>query len=406
MKRSFLKLIYTCVLSLFVVATYVSCEKPEPPQKEQTDPENGGNGENNGGSENNGGENTGGEGEDAGTGINLSAEGTANCYIVSEAGDYHFKAVKGNSAESVGEMASVEVLWESFGTSVEPHTGDLISAVSCTASFVNFSTNATEFKTGNAVIAAKDSKGNIIWSWHIWLTEKPESHTYKNNAGVVMDRNLGATTAKPGAEGSCGLVYQWGRKDPFMGTCSSSSAEAAKSTITWPDPVESSSSVGNLTAVTANPTRFLTRSEGSRDWYFRKSGDNNTRWAEEKTAFDPCPPGWKVIPGGNEGLITTAIGDLNSVKDYAFDSDNAGINMSGLTGDDASIWYPAAGYRSSEYGIINTAGKAGYYWTSSLYTETTVYCISFTCKPSGTTDIYHRNQSEKACAQYVRCCKE
>lgn len=61
---------------------------------------------------------------------NLSKDGSANCYIISESGIYTFDAVKGNSAESVGEVKSVEVLWESFGTSVAPKSGDLIKSVS------------------------------------------------------------------------------------------------------------------------------------------------------------------------------------------------------------------------------------------------------------------------------------
>ena len=61
---------------------------------------------------------------------NLSKDGSVNCYIISESGIYTFDAVKGNSAESVGEVKSVEVLWESFGTSVAPKSGDLIKSVS------------------------------------------------------------------------------------------------------------------------------------------------------------------------------------------------------------------------------------------------------------------------------------
>lgn len=37
-------------------------------------------------------------------------EETANCYIISEAGDYRIQAVKGNSREPVGEVSAVEVL--------------------------------------------------------------------------------------------------------------------------------------------------------------------------------------------------------------------------------------------------------------------------------------------------------
>ena len=41
---------------------------------------------------------------------------TANCYMVSAAGAYRFRPVKGNSASSVGSVASVSVLWETYNT--------------------------------------------------------------------------------------------------------------------------------------------------------------------------------------------------------------------------------------------------------------------------------------------------
>lgn len=66
------------------------------------------------------------------TAIDLSLDkGTANCYIVSEAGLYSFPAVKGNSTEPVGELISVEVLWESLSTNVAPAVGDLVYDASC-----------------------------------------------------------------------------------------------------------------------------------------------------------------------------------------------------------------------------------------------------------------------------------
>ena len=50
---------------------------------------------------------------------NLSATGTANCYIVSSAGRYKFRPTMGNSDE-IPDIHSVEVLWESFGTDETP----------------------------------------------------------------------------------------------------------------------------------------------------------------------------------------------------------------------------------------------------------------------------------------------
>ena len=69
----------------------------------------------------------------------LSSSSSANCYIVSQSGTYKFKPVKGNSSESVGQVASAEVLWETFGTSESPSKGDLIRKVSFADGFVKFS---------------------------------------------------------------------------------------------------------------------------------------------------------------------------------------------------------------------------------------------------------------------------
>lgn len=83
---------------------------------------------------------------------------------------------------------------------------------------------------GNAVIAFKVND-IVKWSWHIWVTDNPEvgaSNTalesYNRNlngdyfAPTFMDRNLGATHHHfLGNEWnkSGGLMYEWGRKDPF-----------------------------------------------------------------------------------------------------------------------------------------------------------------------------------------------
>lgn len=160
--------------------------------------------------------------------ISLDGSGTANSYIVCESGRYSFAATKGNSSDPVGSAASAEVLWESFGTDAAPKAGDLVSDVQIDGDRIAFTASALK---GNAVIAAKDASGIILWSWHIWLTEQPEDQVYNNNAGTMMDRNLGATSATPGDVGALGLFYQWGRKDPFLGSSSISECIPAKSTI-------------------------------------------------------------------------------------------------------------------------------------------------------------------------------
>ena len=330
--------------------------------------------------------------------VDMSLSGNANSYIVSQKGSYKFKTVKGNSNESVGAVASAEVLWESFGTDVTPNVGDLIKSVSYKNSEITFQT-ADTFKEGNAVIAAKDASGNILWSWHIWLTDQPEEQVYYNNAGIMMDRNLGATSATPGDVGALGLLYQWGRKDPFLGSSSLNSSysdwHTAKSTITWPSSVDSYYNTGTIEYAIAHPTTFIYYNPNNRDWYY-SSGEstNNSRWKSEKTIYDPCPAGWRIPDGGKDGIWSKALGasyrELNSTI-YK----NKGINFSGLFGDASNIWYPG----TTDYGALSIG--IGCYWS---------------CSTLGISAYYlHFKSGEYTPAEYdrcrsslfsVRCCKE
>lgn len=92
---------------------------------------------------------------------------------------------------------------------------------------IKITVNAAKRK-GNAVIAFKVDY-TIYWSWHIWVTDNTENgvtysqdfETDLNNKTfqvAYMDRNLGATSADfigNEWEKSGGLLYEWGRKDPF-----------------------------------------------------------------------------------------------------------------------------------------------------------------------------------------------
>ena len=296
--------------------------------------------------------------------VELSESGTANCYVVSETGFYFFKSVKGNSSTSVGTVSSVAVLWESFGTSTAPSVGDLVQSVSYRDGDIYFTTPST-FKEGNAVIAAKDASGKILWSWHIWFTDQPQGQEYYNNAGTMMDRNLGATSSTPGDVGALGLLYQWGRKDPFLGSSSISSDTAAKSTITWPSPVSSNSSNGTISYATAHPTTFITNNSSNYDWYYTgSSSTDNTRWTtsgETKSIYDPCPAGWRV--GGNRWSM--ALGSSSSFTNSSlYNSSNEGVNFSGKFGSASTIWYPASGHRYGFDGSLRNVGNHGYCWSA------------------------------------------
>ena len=336
----------------------------------------------------------------------LSAKGTANSYIVSQKGAYKIRTVKGNSDESVGEAASAEVLWESFGTDVIPNVGDLVKDAEYSDGYISFKT-ADTFKEGNAVIAAKDEAGNILWSWHIWLVEDEiKEHEYAFGAGTLMDRNLGATSATLGDVGALGLLYQWGRKEPFLGSSDISSSTVAESTISWPSAVSSDSSNGTIAYATANPTTFIAYNSKNYDWYYTgSSSTDDTRWTtseSSKSIYDPCPAGWRVPDGGSNDMWSKALGSSSYFDNSSsWDSTNEGMNFSGKFGSASTIWYPASGYRNDSGGSLDLVGNHGYYWSASPYYN---YAIALGLDNSGfvaPTGTYNR-----AIGSSVRCYKE
>ena len=184
----------------------------------------------------------------------LSANGTANCYLVTSPGFYKFKAdVKGNGVvpsqlESVaGETAiapkSALVLWyntlQKSNNWVDESPVYLSSVSLDSDGYIRFYTPAA-FVPGNVVIAAFAEEGvtyenitvdenkcinnaTLLWSWNIWAAEgyDPEATAVNADGNVFMDRNLGAVISGLGATGSyepagaVGNYYRWGGKDPF-----------------------------------------------------------------------------------------------------------------------------------------------------------------------------------------------
>ena len=341
----------------------------------------------------------------------LSLSASANCYIVSEAGIYKFKTVKGNSSASIGSAESAAILWETFGTSTSPEMCDLISAFCYKDGYIAFKT-ADTFKEGNAVIAAKDASGNILWSWHIWFTDQPEEHVYYNNAGTMMDRNLGATSATPGDVGALGLLYQWGRKDPFLGSASISKEVEVKSTITWPSRKQSDSSRGTVEYSISYPTTFISFNVSNYDWYYTgSSSTDDTRWAtsdKTKSIYDPCPVGWRVPDGGGNGVWSKALGLSSSFTNSSlYDSINVGINFSGKFGSASVIWYPASGYIDAYLGRFKNSSYYGYsgrYWSASPSSKDSGGASYLYFSNSG--NVNPSSNNDRADGRSVRCIRE
>ena len=297
---------------------------------------------------------------------NLSKKGAANSYIVTEAGEYKFWAVKGNSGEEVNP-ATVEVLWETWNNAEEVTANSVVASVALSGSYVVFSTPET-LKPGNAVIAAKDAAGVILWSWHIWVPAT-EIATLENGvfSSPMMDRNLGAlVAASTGAEApveSFGLTYQWGRKDPFVGpkaANSSSNATVAGVALSSTDGAgEADESKISLEQSIQNPTLLGHSKNG--DWLLPA---DNTLWQDAvKTMYDPCPPGYRVPTlEGNANFFSSdasaATGWEENKAQYYF-----------AMGNPQAV-FPFAGYRD-DYGpdSMTHAYDRAAYWSSSASSD-------------------------------------
>ena len=331
--------------------------------------------------------------------VNLSESSTANCYIVNQGGSYRISAVRGNDASNVLLTAkTAEVLWESFGSSLSIGAGALIKSVIYKDGYICFKTN-DYFKKGNAVVAAKDESGNILWSWHIWITDQPQEHVYNNDAGTLMDRNLGATSAGPDIC-SVGLMYQWGRKDPFMGPSSfDENREFAKSSITWPAHVASDPSTGTVEYAIANPTTFITYNENNKGWYYTSSSqmtDISWGWANSgkaKSIYDPCPAGWRV-PDGGQDCVWVKAGFAEMLPEYVGEK-GVYANMS----SSLKVWFPDSGYLSAKGKLIYSG--YGCCWSASSYWHQSHVFVS-----SGSSFHPIYSPFNRATAAPVRCIKE
>ena len=316
----------------------------------------------------------------------LSNNGTANCYIVTDPGKYCFRINMGNSDELVGRWddadeypTCAEVVWESFGRNESIEEKDLIQNVEYSETYITFET-AEYFREGNALIAIRNAKDEIIWSWHIWITDQPMEQIYYNDAGVMMDRNLGAVAPMPEEEyddrGTHGLLYQWGRKDPFLGL--------AESTISWPYEAVADAEHGTIEYATSHPTQFIKVAQFSKYHWLYEEYSDYPGWQSSKTIYDPCPVGWRVPDGGSDGIWCKALGGA-TIDENLWDDQHDGINFSGKFGDDEMIWYPAPDYRTdgSEYNYTDNIYAAVYwgcnYWSPALVDCLEIWSSSFNC---------------------------
>lgn len=248
--------------------------------------------------------------------VDLSAKGTANCYVVSKEGMYKFKPTQGCESTSVGDIASVDIVWitatEDSGTALDINS--LITTPYLASDGYIYFYTQDPYKVGNALIAARDSGGTILWSWHIWITEDEVKDVDWGDGMILMDRNIGEATV--GAAPRTSMLYQFGRKDPFPGSTGNNNLVAVAGTATTFANKQLASATSAAEATKTPTVLYGVKSTSSVGAQPHGLNDNSYLWGDyatnAKTKKDPCPPGYKVPqawasqPSAPQNDITTS----------------------------------------------------------------------------------------------------
>lgn len=323
--------------------------------------------------------------------LNADSPETANCYMVKKVGGYYFNAtVKGNGKGGIHPTfkdqdpnlspAGAKLVWES--------TTGLVTGVTLAEGKIYF---ACSGKNGNAVVAATNETGEVIWSWHIWSTGGPVDVPLGDDGyWILMDRNLGATEPM-----DPGLYYQWGRKDPFAGDFEGKDSFDSGNGEGKYHPVHGGSA--NLDQCTieysiAHPEAYIANCGRNNDWLLETPQrylwglnwevDQNPAYQPFKTIYDPCPAGYEVT----------------TPSAYAYGLEIGGVNNgTHIVIFNGAITVPAGGF------IYN--GGWGWYgkgsWTGLWSCSTSWGNTDNAFRLEGTSDP--RSNYDRACGHPVRC---
>ena len=176
----------------------------------------------------------------------------------------------------------------------------------------------------------------------------------KQEAVINITQNPGSV--KQGAT----TLYQFGRKDAFPGT------------DTTPDGSFNKDGGNNMSVTNGiqHPETFYTIGSswsGGYNQYNLWSMDNTTTGYNDnsvvKTIYDPCPAGFHM-PASNAFTGFTKNGQ-NSGPMNVSGAWECGWNFNNkISSPDATVYFPASGYRYSSDGSLNSVGTYGFYWSA------------------------------------------
>lgn len=408
---------------------------------------------------------------------------SSNCYVVKPNGKVVFEPY--NRAETGGDfkikdyldptvedkkIASVEIIWQTkdcIGDNSDPNNPRVWITPDEKVP-LNSKITVLTGEEGNALVGARNSKGTIIWSWHIWVTPNEPDNlgnavvytTYRwDESGIHADKpripgygimpcNIGALAftsdddmpynkdvtvpyySIPRGEifpnsqiRTFGMLYQWGRKDPFPPMIYSTGTEDSNGRLDYTDKYtdvhyanDNEEIVHKTSDLDANTSDYLFYSAksstesvkysiehptvyivgGNVDFWDRFYYTNNGDWCKEhndrlwgaaesstlelsveggqahlrndygtKSIFDPCPAGWRVAPGDLWlGFTKTGL-NPETFEDVNYSTTETGKRPGMIMHVQAfqsgpKVYFPLQGTRTNNGGCGNT-GLCGNY---------------------------------------------
>lgn len=351
----------------------------------------------------------------------------ANCYIASKPETrYKFNPYIGGST-TILDTHSVEILWESELNLIKYlDLRDGVASFYLESAVDDDDKPLNKVTPGNAIIGARNAAGEIIWSWHIWVTNSdPTAEVINLNGKTLMNLNLGADCNSEGdgdhdkIKGSYGLYYQWGRKDPFIGPRYWNFDYNDNEHMYLPSEdsvvlkhVASSAESGTTEWGIANPVSIiLGNPDNGYDWLY--SHHDDTLWSStHKTDQDPCPAGWRVPDSSIYASLT--ITSVDDEMDWQAAQPMYGWHLEDTTSGN-KFFFAAAGRRNYLDGRLDIVNDdptrpipwAGYYWTSSTDGDNSVAMFFDLNSATRTWNGFDSSRSMKrANAMPVRCVKE
>lgn len=367
-----------------------------------------------------------------------SGKGSANCYVINAPGTYTFPIVYGNSVKADGSTNSAAftssatdpvfvnntgaqitspnisgavdavIVWQDAPHLIAPSTLKLNS----TNTKVEFEVKRDSICQGNAVIAVRDASENILWSWHIWVTDEDLTQVKhlvntqtSTSACDVMPVPLGycnyekrpyetrkvkITVTQPvsGGQTATAIInqggieeeyfdyggnapyYQWGRKDPFLPSTGKANANKPVFDNAY-NMALGNENYSDISSSILNPHRMSSAINGSNELWNAGGVAGLSDDPIVKTVYDPCPVGFSVP----RSSCYVGLGDSGRSYNGKQDRQVGKFIYSNGPASGYGVFFPSLGHKTSQVnlGDVNNQGD---YWPAGSYNSGNAYYFS------------------------------